>query len=69
MTDLHAKADYHDENDFIAKVLPYSVFTEQELQGFYRNKGANMRIIPMLYNIALPKRPNRHTLLDPGFFE
>lgn len=49
--------------DFLAYAMPYSVFTEQELRDFYKTQRYN-RVIRFSYNVALPKRIIRKTLIE-----
>lgn len=51
------------EKDFIDYCVRYSVFTENELSGFYKTKKYPY-IITFTYNVALPKRLNRATLIN-----
>lgn len=51
------------ETEFINYCVKYSVFTESELSGFYKTKKYPF-IITFTYNIALPKRLNRATLIN-----
>lgn len=48
--------------DFIKDVLPYSVFSEEELTSFY--KKTNFYVIHMLYNCALKERVTRGSLIE-----
>lgn len=56
-------ADFPSEESFIDYCKKYSVFTEEELIDFYKNKKYPF-IITFTYNLALPKRPNRASLID-----
>ncbi|WNN53764.1 N-acetyltransferase [Hafnia alvei] len=50
-------------DDFLKYCMRYSVFTESELRNFYKTKKYPI-IISFTYNIALPKRLNRATLIN-----
>ena len=56
-------------SEFVHELLPYSVFTQKELLGFYNQGNKNMVAIKMLYNVALPKRPIRKELIEEGIIE
>lgn len=58
--DIHS---FFSENEFIAYCIKYSVFSQSELSDFYRSKRYPY-IITFTYNIALPKRLNRATLIN-----
>lgn len=47
--------------DFLKDVLPYSVFTKEELLSFYQEK--NFYVIQMIYNYALPTKVGRGSLI------
>lgn len=49
-------------DEFLGYCLPFSVFSEGELRGFYR-EGKYPYILRFSYNYALPKRLNRATLV------
>lgn len=51
------------EKEFIDYCSRYSVFTESELRDFYKTKKYPY-IISFTYNLALPKRLNRATLIN-----
>lgn len=51
------------EDEFVDYCIKYSVFSKNELIGFYRNKKYPY-IISFTYNVALPKRLNRATLIN-----
>lgn len=59
---IHITA-FKSEAEFIQFCDPYSVFSEDELRGFYKNKKYPW-IIKFTYNLALEKRPNRKILLE-----
>ncbi|NRF60936.1 N-acetyltransferase [Vibrio coralliilyticus] len=61
--DVHTIGDYRDEEHFVKECVKYSVFTEKELRGFYRNKKYPY-VIKFTYNAALPKRPIRRSIAD-----
>ena len=54
--------DFATLEDFVNYTKPHSVFTPQELTEWYKNP--NCVIIKMTYNIALPRRITRGTLID-----
>lgn len=65
------------ESDFLAYSLPYSVFSEEELRTFWRNR-RYPKIVRFTYNVSFKRRPNRKSLIDdvgidrnayPGFME
>lgn len=65
--------EFKNEQEFIKYCLKFSVFTERELKEFYNSKRYPY-IIRFSYNISLPRRPNRGSLIDqvglngsPGF--
>ncbi len=62
-TVLRAK-DFTGENDFVARCAAYSIFTEDELRKFWRTRKHSLVVLRMLYNFALPKRPNRKALVE-----
>jgi hypothetical protein len=65
VVDTKLVSDFKDVDEFVKKLLPYSVFTEEDLRGFYsNNRRNNMVAIKMLYNVALPKRPIRKKLIE-----
>ena len=47
--------DFADENDFVRYTNRYSVFSEEELRGWYRTR-PNFIVIKMVYNIAFTKK-------------
>lgn len=51
------------EEAFIEYCRPYSVFTTDELRGFFRKRKYPW-LIRFTYNMALTKRPNRKALLE-----
>jgi len=50
-------------DELIAYCTPYSVFTEDELREFWKNRRFPT-IVRFTYNAAFKKRPNRGTLID-----
>lgn len=48
--------------DFLKDILPYSVFTREELINFYQKE--NFYVIQMLYNYALPTKVGRGSLIE-----
>lgn len=58
--DIHS---FNSEKEFVDYCVKYSVFTDDELSGFYQTKKYPY-IITFTYNIALPKRLNRATLIN-----
>ena len=55
--------DFPSEELFIEYCIKYSVFTKEELSKLYRSK-KYPHIITFTYNLALPKRLNRATLIN-----
>ncbi|HEL2980798.1 TPA: GNAT family N-acetyltransferase [Stenotrophomonas maltophilia] len=51
------------KEEFKAYCSPYSIFTEVELDGFWRT-GRYPNIFKFTYNVALKKRPNRARLIE-----
>jgi hypothetical protein len=51
------------EEEFLTYCTPFSVFTEQELRGFYKFRKYPF-VIRFTYNIALKRRPNRKVLIE-----
>lgn len=73
--ETRSRKDFASEADFLRYCGPHSVFTDKELKDFYNDKSKRVFIAKMLYNAALPKRPNREKLLtdigmtDPPRFD
>lgn len=63
VTEVRARENFRDENDFVGYCLRHSVFSESNLRSWYR-RGEMIYVIRMTYNVALPKRPNRRILAD-----
>jgi hypothetical protein len=55
--------DYSSEHAFLDYCKPYSIFTEDELRGFYKARKYPW-VIRFTYNLALSKRPNRAALIE-----
>lgn len=55
---------FADEERFVSQCLAYSVFEEEELRGFWRKSRDRLVLLRMLYNFALPRRPNRKSLIE-----
>lgn len=55
--------DFPDVESFIKYCSKFSVFSEEELRGYY-SKRTFPYVVRFTYNLALPKRPNRATLID-----
>lgn len=55
--------DFKYEKDFLDYCRPHSVFSEDELKGFYKSKKYPF-IIKFTYNVALRKRITRHDLIE-----
>ncbi len=67
VTEVKSVIGFSDEKTFIDELLPYSVFTKNELVDFFNDRNrSNMFVIKMLYNVALPKRPIRKALIENG---
>lgn len=56
--------EFTSEQEFIERCASYSVFSEDELRGYWRKRRADLTAVRMTYNFALPKRPNRKTLIE-----
>ncbi len=56
--------EWENEQEFINSCSAYSVFTEEELRGFWRKNRNQLTAVRMTYNLALPKRPNRKALIE-----
>lgn len=55
--------DFPNLASFLRFAQPHSVFSEDELREWF-NSGSRLYAVKMMYNLALPKRPNRDALLD-----
>ncbi|HBX5449708.1 N-acetyltransferase [Klebsiella pneumoniae] len=55
--------DFPDEEAFIKYCSKFSVFSEEELREYY-SKRQYPYVLRFTYNLALPKRPNRATLIN-----
>ncbi|CAM3208191.1 N-acetyltransferase [Moritella viscosa] len=60
---VHTLNDYKTEDDFVSECVKFSVFSDAELRGIYRERRYNY-VINFTYNVALPKRPIRKRLAD-----
>jgi L-amino acid N-acyltransferase YncA len=56
--------EFASEQEFIERCASYSVFTEDELRGYWRERRDSLTAVRMTYNFALPKRPNRKALIE-----
>ncbi len=54
---------FPNEAEFLNYCSSYSIFTEQELRGFWKHR-KYPHVIRFTYNFALKKRLNRHTLIE-----
>lgn len=54
--------DFNDFKQFYEYACKYSLFDEQDLYNWYQR--GNCFIIKMLYNLALPKRITKHSLIE-----
>lgn len=61
--DLRNISTFHSLDDFLKYCHPYSIFTKEELEGFYCKRNYPW-IIRFTYNLALKKRPNRKALIE-----
>ena len=61
--EVKAKECWKNYEEFLKDVLPYSVFSREELTNFYHQK-EDFYVIYMLYNCALPKRVTRKSLIE-----
>lgn len=55
-------------SEYLRYCLKFSVFTEQELTRFYYEKYPKY-VIRFTYNLALPRRINRESMLDNGIIQ
>ncbi|VEA74162.1 Uncharacterised protein [Serratia rubidaea] len=55
--------DFNDEESFVSYCGKFSVFSEEELRRFYKNKKYPY-VLRFTYNLALPKRPTRGKLIE-----
>lgn len=55
--------DFPDVESFIKYCSKFSVFSEEELRKYYKER-TYPYIVRFTYNLALPKRPNRASLID-----
>ncbi|OEF21055.1 acetyltransferase [Vibrio splendidus 5S-101] len=60
---VHHISTYKNENDFVNSCIKFSVFSDYELRKIYRD-GRYQYIINFTYNVALPKRPIRKSLIE-----
>ncbi|MEM9462510.1 MAG: N-acetyltransferase [Myxococcota bacterium] len=56
--------EFTSEQEFVQRCSSYSVFTEDELRGYWRKQRDNLTAVRMTYNFAFLKRPNRKTLIE-----
>lgn len=54
---------FNDENSFVEYCGKFSVFSEAELRAFYQERKYPY-VLRFTYNLALPKRPNRASLIE-----
>lgn len=62
--ETRSRGEFASEDDFVRYCEPHSVFNEAELRDFYRDRSKRVYVAKLLYNAALPKRPNREKLLS-----
>jgi len=55
--------DFNDEGSFVSYCGKFSIFSEGELREIYRSKKSPY-VIRFTYNLALPKRPTRGSLIE-----
>lgn len=55
--------DFPDEESFIKYCSKFSVFSEEELSEYYSTR-TYPYVVRFTYNLALPKRPNRASLIE-----
>ncbi|MHC3921712.1 GNAT family N-acetyltransferase [Alcaligenes nematophilus] len=60
--------EFKSKDDFIKYCAPYSVFTQEELEKFWKEK-KYPHIIKFMYNVALRKRPNMRSLVEDFGFD
>lgn len=63
VTEVKVYDKFENEDDFIKYTNRHSVFSEQELKNWYKNK-TNFTVIKMLYNIALTKKVINKTMKE-----
>lgn len=56
--------EFTSEQEFVERCASYSVFTEDELRGYWRKRRNSLTAVRMTYNFALDKRPNRKALIE-----
>lgn len=56
-------SDFQNEEEFVKHCLPYSVFDQKELEGFYKTRRYPV-VITFTYNISFPKRVTRKVMIE-----
>jgi hypothetical protein len=64
LQEIKKGSSFSDIEEYVEYCRRYSVFTDRELRDFYRNKKGQMYILKMMYCVAFPKRPTRHSLIE-----
>ncbi|MEH3146269.1 MAG: GNAT family N-acetyltransferase [Methylobacterium frigidaeris] len=62
--ETRTRSNFASEDDFVRYCSPHSVFSDKELREFYNDKSKRVYVAKLLYNAALPRRPNRAKLLS-----
>jgi len=60
--EIRSASSFDNEGDFVSYCQKYSVFDESKLRSLYRRYG--IFAVKMTYNLAFPRRPNLHALVD-----
>lgn len=62
--EMRKGSSFSTERDFVRYSNKHSIFTEDQLAGFYNERRKGLYAVKMTYNLALPKRPTRHRLIE-----
>lgn len=62
--EIKTKANFANVDEYLQFCKDYSVFTEEELRGFYASNRANFYVLKMTYNGAFKKRVIRKQLIE-----
>jgi len=62
--DIKTKASFANIDEYLKFCKDYSVFSEDELRGFYARRGANFYVLKMTYNAAFKRRIIRKQLIE-----
>ena len=66
--DVRGRASFSDEEDYVQYCLPYSVFGESELRGWWRGH-PRIQVVRMTYNAALLRRVTRRVLIESAHLD